>query len=384
MALAALMLSPPSAEARKKHRPANNIDITQSDKYASLIVNSATGEVLHKHNAYERRHPASLTKLMTTYLTLQAIKNKQFSFNTMLPVSSWAALPTRSPTKLWVKAGQKISVRDALDAIIVHSANDVSVVVAEAISGSEEAFAEKMTQTAYQLGMTNTVFKNSHGLHDPEQITTAADMAKLGIALRRDFPEFYHMFSKKSFVYKGVVINGHNRVLSRYRWADGLKTGYITASGFNLVTSASRPDGKIVAVVLGGPTAAARDNHMISLLDRGFSQLAQSKNSTHSTNLASSAQVNAFDVAEAELDYNPKPGNSAFDVLPANMMATNKNIGPQAKKKLSLAAAIPKNVKKLHSNTSGKQAVQASRKKNQKTLISASKPKKANAKRSKS
>ncbi|MDF3048033.1 MAG: penicillin-binding protein dacF [Candidatus Midichloriaceae bacterium] len=374
------MLSSSPAEARKKHQPVNNIDITRSEKYASLIVNSSTGEVLHKHNAHELRHPASLTKLMTTYLTLQAIKNKQLSFNTMLPVSSWAAVPSRSPTKLWLKAGQKISVRDALDAIIVQSANDASVVIAEAISGSEEAFADKMTQTAYQLGMTDTVFRNSHGLHDSDQVTTAADMAKLGIALRRDFPQYYHMFSKKSFVYKGVVINGHNRVLSKYRWADGLKTGYVAASGFNLVTSASRPEGRIVAVVLGGPTAATRDTHMISLLDKGFAKLAASKSFSQSNKVASNNKRGAFEVAEAELNTDIiKIKNSAFDVADASAL-----LGPQegktqiVKKKLNIAAAKPKNVKKVQPVATAKHAVQASQKKNPKTLVNVSKRKKAN------
>ncbi len=325
-------MDPSHAEAkRRSQKVSTNYDITQGARYASLVVNSLTGEVLHKHNADIQRHPASLTKLMTVYITFQAIKARSLSLNSQLPVSSWAALPTRPPTKLWLKAGQVISLRDALNAVIIHSANDASVVIAEAISGSEDAFAYKMTQTARQLGMKDTVFTNAHGLHDPEQVTTALDMAKLGIALRRDFPEFYPMFSKKSFVFKGSVINGHNRVLSRYRWADGLKTGYIAASGFNLVTSASRPEGVIVGVVLGGPSATVRDNHMISLLDMSFDKLAYGKtkaridNSNYAVNRASTYEpigANAFEMASIDQEQAETPNymqdtkhKSAFDTL---------------------------------------------------------------------
>jgi D-alanyl-D-alanine carboxypeptidase len=179
-----------------------------------------------------------------------------------------------------------ISLRDALYGVIVHSANDAAVVIAEAISGSEQAFAAKMTQTAMQLGMSNTVFRNASGLHNPTQVSTALDMAKLAIALRRDFPEFYPLFSKRSFIYKGAVINAHNMVLKRYRGADGLKTGYVTASGFNLVTSVTRPEGSIIGVVLGGPSVASRDNHMMALLDKGYSHLALNSHHAHKHQVA--------------------------------------------------------------------------------------------------
>ncbi len=252
-------------------------DITQSSKYASLVVNATTGEVLHRHNAEAKLHPASLTKMMTLYLVFQSIKSHKLSFNTSLPVSKFAA--SQPPLKLWLKPGQKVSLRDAVYGVILHSANDAAVVVAEAIAGSEQAFAVKMTQVARQLGMKDTVFRNASGLHNQEQVTTAVDMAKLGIALRRDFPDFYDLFSKRSFIFKGAVINGHNMVLKRYRGADGLKTGYVAASGFNLVTSANRPEGRIVGVVMGGPSIAARDSHMMALLDKGYTQLAMNSGS---------------------------------------------------------------------------------------------------------
>lgn len=371
-----LVIDPSHAEAKRRFKNAPiNYDITQGARYASLIVNSLTGEVLHKYNADVHRHPASLTKLMTVYITFQAIKSKKLSFNSQLPVSSWAALPTRSPTKLWLKAGQVISLRDALNGVIIHSANDASVVIAEAISGSEDAFAYKMTQTARQLGMKDTVFTNAHGLHDPQQVTTALDMAKLGIALRRDFPEFYPMFSKKSFIFRGSVINGHNRVLSRYRWADGLKTGYIAASGFNLVTSASRPEGVIVGVVLGGPSATARDNHMISLLDKGFGKLSDGKSNSQAYAVSSVTRydptiTNAFEVAsideeQAEATY------YAQDAKPISAFDSLSNGSDQLKQFSSELTSLEK-AKKNHSagmNFGKEQVKQASKSKQQKAPI---------------
>lgn len=168
-------------------------------------------------------------------------------------------------------------VRDAVLGLIIHSANDASVVLAEALAGTEANFANRMTEVAHQLGMTDTVFKNASGLPDSEQVTTAYDMAKLAIALRRDHPRFYPLFSRKSFKFRGSIISSHNRVLDRYEWADGIKTGYTQSSGFNLVTSTSRPDGKLVGVVLGGPSAAARDNHMIQLLEYGYSKVGKTQ-----------------------------------------------------------------------------------------------------------
>ncbi len=246
-----------------------------SRRYSSLVINASNGDVLYKHNADALVYPASLTKMMTVYVAFQNIKSHRLSLNTSLPVSRYAA--SKQPTKLWLKAGQKISLRDALYGVIVHSANDASVAIAEAICGTEEAFAIKMTNIARQLGMSNTVFYNSTGLHHSGQVTTAIDMAKLAIALRRDFPELYPMFSKHSFVYRGAVVNGHNRVLKRYRGADGLKTGYVSASGFNLVTSVNRPEGKVIGVVIGGSSRVMRDNHMIALLDQGYTSLSGSR-----------------------------------------------------------------------------------------------------------
>jgi D-alanyl-D-alanine carboxypeptidase len=385
--VSSLFIAPYQAEAKRRAKhpyKCINYDITQNPRYASLIVNSATGEVLHKHNADLKRHPASLTKMMTVYIAFQAIKANKLSLNSQLPVSSWAALPSRSPTKLWLKSGQTISLRDALNAVIIHSANDASVVVAEAISGSEDAFAYKMTQTARQLGMKDTVFMNSHGLHHPEQVTTAFDMAKLGIALRRDFPEFYHMFSKKSFVFKGSVINGHNRVLSRYRWADGLKTGYIAASGFNLVTSATRPEGRIVAVVLGGQTAAVRDNHMISLLDRGFDRIVSGKpnsnedmryyavnDETYYEDSGVINSTNAFEMAAVDttqLSEQSERSKNVFDSVPSAILA-EAPIKKSPQKIMLQRVDLQKRDKMVSAPSNSKKAIQASNKNKGKRVI---------------
>lgn len=306
---------PFDANAARKRYVNSGGDITQSPRYASIVVNANTGEVLSKYNENKPLHPASLTKMMTIYLAFQAIEKHALHLNQQVPVSAHAA--SKPPTRLNLKAGQTISVKDALLGMIIHSANDASVVIAEAIDGSEEAFAERMTRTARQLGMSNTTFMNAHGLHHLEQITTAADMAKLGIALRRDYPKYYPLFSKKSFIFRGNVITSHNRVMNRYTWADGLKTGFISASGFNLVSSASKPEGRIVAVVLGGHSARARDDHMIALLDRGFNKIAGKQPKTA---IAEAEQVQSKTEVAQTLT---RTGPTAFDVAEAQIFANH-------------------------------------------------------------
>lgn len=242
-----------------------------SSKYAALVVNADNGTILHQRNANALRYPASLTKMMTLYLAFDAIETGKLRPNMMLRVSSNAA--SQSPLKLGLRAGQQISVRDAMMGLIVKSANDASVVLAEAIAGSEWQFARQMTAKARELGMNNTTFKNASGLPNPQQVSTAVDLAKLGIALKRDYPDFFPMFSTTSFKFRGARIESHNRVVKNYRGATGLKTGYVNASGFNLITTATRNNVNLVGVVLGGVTAKKRDAHMISLLDNGFAKL---------------------------------------------------------------------------------------------------------------
>ncbi|WP_299231337.1 serine hydrolase [uncultured Halomonas sp.] len=237
-------------------------------RYAAIVVDVESGEILHAANAEETRYPASLTKMMTLYLLFEALEGRSLSLHHALPVSSYAA--SKPASKLYVKAGSTIPVETAIEALVIKSANDVAVVVAESLGGSEANFARMMTDKARELGMTRTTFRNPHGLPDANQTTTARDMATLSLRLMQDFPQYYHYFSRTSFDWKGKTITGHNRLLDNYAGADGLKTGFIRASGFNVATSAVRNGRRLVSVVMGGFTAASRDAHMADLLDRGF------------------------------------------------------------------------------------------------------------------
>lgn len=235
---------------------------------ASLVVDANSGDIIFQESANKLRYPASLTKMMTAYMVFDALKKGKLSMGQQLPVSQFAS--SRPRTNLALKAGNSIVTRDALNAIIVKSANDAAVVLAEAIGGDETSFSAMMNKKARELGMKNTTFVNASGLHDARQVTTAYDMARLAIALKRDFPEYYPLFSNTKFNFQGQTIAGHNRVTQNYKGADGLKTGFIRPSGFNLVTSAERGNARLVGVVLGGDTAQARDKRMMSLLDQAF------------------------------------------------------------------------------------------------------------------
>lgn len=242
----------------------------ESSKYAALVVNAETGAILHQRNASAQRYPASLTKMMTLYLTFDALEKGKIKMNTYLRASERAA--SQPPLGLDLQEGQQISVRDAINALVVKSANDVAVVLAEGVGGSEWQFARMMTAKARELGMSNTTFMNASGLHNPQQVTTAVDLAKLAIALQRDFPQYYSMMSTLRFTYKGVKYETHNRVTKNYPGATGGKTGYVNASGFNLVTTAKRGNMNLVGVVLGGVTYKKRDAQMVSLLNNAFAR----------------------------------------------------------------------------------------------------------------
>lgn len=239
-----------------------------SARYASLVIDEESGQVLHAANADTRRYPASLTKVMTLYMTFEALKSGQLSMDSKLPVSARAAgMP---PSKLGLRQGEHIAVRDAVLALVTRSANDAAVVVAEALAGTEINFAREMTKRAHALGMTNTTFRNASGLPNNGQISTARDMATLARRIRADHPEYMHLFTQQSFTYKGRTHRNHNNLLSRYAGTDGLKTGYINASGFNLVTTVERDGRRLIGVVFGGRTAQSRDQHMVKLLDTSF------------------------------------------------------------------------------------------------------------------
>ncbi|HSP57201.1 MAG TPA: D-alanyl-D-alanine carboxypeptidase [Halomonas sp.] len=237
-------------------------------RYAGIVIDADSQEILYAENADKLRYPASLTKMMTLYLLFEAVEAGRLSMNQPLPVSSAAA--AMPATKLWLKHGDSIPVETALQALVVRSANDVAVVVAEALGGSESYFAGMMTDKARELGMKDTVFRNASGLPNAGQVTTARDMVVLSRRLMQDFPQYYPYFSTQAFSWRGQTHTGHNRLLKTYPGADGLKTGFIRASGFNVATSAVRDGRRLLTVVMGGFTAASRDEHTADLLNRSF------------------------------------------------------------------------------------------------------------------
>lgn len=237
-------------------------------KFAALMIDAATGTVLHDEMADQARYPASLTKIMALYIAFDELDAGRLSRNDRITVSARAA--AQPPSKLGVRPGDTLSVDEALNALAVKSANDIAVALAEHIAGSEEAFARRMTAKAQALGMTNTQFRNASGLPDNRQVTTANDMAVLAQAVLRDHPHHYPLFSRQSFTFRGQIYTGHNRANQRISGADGLKTGYINASGFNLVTSAQRDGRRLIGVVMGGRTTSSRDAYMAELFDRSF------------------------------------------------------------------------------------------------------------------
>jgi D-alanyl-D-alanine carboxypeptidase len=263
-----------------------------SGKTAYLIVDATSGREISSDQADELRHPASLTKLMTIYLTFSALDSGRLALADSLPVSSNAL--NAPPTKMGLTPGGSVSVRDATMALVTRSANDAAVVLAEALGGDEANFARLMTQRARQLGMTSTVFRNASGLPHREQVTTARDQARLANALMREYPHYYAVFAVQSYTYRGRPLENHNRMLGSYEGADGLKTGYTAASGFNLVMSAMRDNRRLIGVVMGGESASRRDRQMADLMDRGFAS-AQSMGLSPWTSIRkpSSARYNA-------------------------------------------------------------------------------------------
>ncbi len=237
-------------------------------RYADIVIDAETGRILHETNGTALRHPASLTKMMTLYLTFQAIENSVLRLDTSLPVSSLAA--GQAPSKLGLRAGQSVRAYDAIMGLVTESANDAAFVLAEALGGSADNFAKMMSDQARTLGMRGTVFRNPNGLPNDEQVTTARDMAILGHALIAHYPGFYSYFGRESFTYNGRVYRNHNHLMERYEGMDGIKTGYIRASGFNLVASAVRNNRRLIAAIFGGTSAPARDRAMEALLDQAF------------------------------------------------------------------------------------------------------------------
>ena len=246
-----------------------SVQMAQAAPYAAVVVDARTGEVLHARNADARLHPASLTKMMTLYVVFDAVERGEISLNKKIKISRFAA--SEPPSKLGLKPGQRIALRYLIRAAAVKSANDAATALGEAISGSEKEFAKRMTRTARKLGMKNTTFKNAHGLTQKGHLSTARDMTLLGRRLFFDFPDYYNLFSRKS-TYAGVrdVANTNRKLLAAYKGADGIKTGYTSAAGFNLVASAERGSKRVIATVFGGKTSSWRNARVAELLDMGF------------------------------------------------------------------------------------------------------------------
>jgi D-alanyl-D-alanine carboxypeptidase len=231
---------------------------------SSIVVDANSGKTLQESNADSQRHPASLTKVMTLYLLFERLDSGKMKLSSTMPVSEHAS--EQAPTKLGLKPGQNLVVEDAIRGIVTRSANDAAVVIAEAIGGDEESFAKMMTAKAHALGMAHTTYVNASGLPDDDQITTARDQATLGRAIQDRYPRYYHYFSLASFTFRGEEIRNHDHLLGQYG-VDGIKTGYTRSSGFNLITSLHHDGRHVVAVVLGGSSAHARDAHMRELIE---------------------------------------------------------------------------------------------------------------------
>ncbi|MDC3082962.1 D-alanyl-D-alanine carboxypeptidase [Pelagibacteraceae bacterium] len=240
-------------------------------KKAAIVIDFDTEVVLFEINADTRNYPASLTKIMTLYIVFDYIKKRKLSYDSQLSVSSVAA--SRSPSKLYLEEGSSIKVRDAVNALIIKSANDVATVVAENISGTEKEFAKLMNQYATNLGMRSTTFKNASGLPNKAQLTTARDIAKLSHALISNFPNEYKLFSNTKFSYKGKTYKTHNKLMLNYEGADGIKTGYIKASGFQLAFSAVRDNKRLIGIIFGGDTGSQRNKSLKIIMDKEFAEL---------------------------------------------------------------------------------------------------------------
>ncbi len=245
-------------------------------KYAAIVVDANSGEVLYARRADSPRYPASITKVMTLYLAFEALASGKLKTSDTIVISPRAA--AQPPSKLGLSAGQVITVDDAMRALAIKSANDIAVALAEKIGGTESRFAALMTLRAQELGMTNTRFVNASGLPDSRQLSSARDIAILSRAVMRDYPQYYSYFSQRQWVFRGRAMNNHNGLLHKMPGVDGLKTGFTNASGYNLAASAVRDGRRLIAVVLGGTSNAQRDNNVAQLLNTGFDVVRRRRN----------------------------------------------------------------------------------------------------------
>lgn len=262
----AICVTPADAARKKRHASTG-----ENNKYAAFVIDASTGQVLHQSNADKALYPASLTKIMTLLLVFEALDQGKFSLNDRIHISQHAA--SMPPSKIGLKPGSSIRVKDAIYAVVTKSANDVAAALGEKVAGSESRFATMMTAKAQELGMTRTRFTNASGLHNPSQKSSARDMAKLARYVITNYPDYYRFYSTKSFTYAGHTYQNHNHLMKTYRGMDGMKTGYTNPAGFNLVASAVRNNHRVIGVVFGGRSTQSRNDHMASLLDNAFAKI---------------------------------------------------------------------------------------------------------------
>ncbi len=329
-----------------------------ADKAAAMVIDANTGRVLHDNAGSAPRYPASLTKMMTLYLAFETIDAGRISFATPLTVSERAA--AAAPSKLGLDAGSEILLRDAVKALIVKSANDMAIAIAEKISGSEGAFAALMTKRARQLGMRDTTFRNASGLPDPEQVTTARDMLTLAMRLQDDFPQHYRLFATRTFSYGGKTYRSHNALLGRFAGVDGIKTGYTRASGFNLVSSYQAGGKHVVAAVFGGVSAGLRDAHMRMLLARAIEKASTERTRKAGPQLVADAKPAKRPAPKpvTKPDPAPKPRPAAVAVAEAEPVAADgvspapvSDVAPAAAPEPRIAIAKVKTVSVLAAPT---------------------------------
>jgi D-alanyl-D-alanine carboxypeptidase len=302
------------------------LEVIAKPRFSAIAVDARTGAVLFSKDPDGITHPASLTKVMTLYILFSELKAGRVKLDTQFSVSRAAS--AKAPSKLGLKPGQTIRVEDAIKGLVTRSANDAAAVIAENLAPSERDFAARMTRTAHSLGMSRTVFRNASGLPDPAQVTTARDIATLSLRIQRDFPEYYPYFRLTSFVYNGKVIRTHNRMLGRYPGLDGIKTGYVAASGFNLASSARHGDKRIIGVVMGASSTGSRNAYMTRMLDAAFPDCKDG------TMLASAIEGVSPKTAEPD----PEPEKQVADAEDA-ASATVPPPKPKKKPRVKLAKA---------------------------------------------
>ncbi|WP_027548138.1 D-alanyl-D-alanine carboxypeptidase [Bradyrhizobium sp. WSM2254] len=333
----AVIFTTDAAEARRHrrhyahHRVQRDVSESSSPKFASIIIDGNSGSVLQATSPDGIRHPASLTKIMTLYLLFERLESGKMKLDTEMPVSQHAA--DQDPTKLNLRAGQTIRVEDAIKGLVTRSANDAAVVIAEAIAGDEDDFAQMMTRKARSLGMSKTVYRNANGLPNDEQVTTARDQATLGRAIQERFPRYYRYFATSTFNWRGQSIRNHNHLLGSVEGVDGIKTGYTRASGFNLVSSMRRGNRHLIGVVLGGRSGGSRDAIMRNLLAENLE-----KGATTHTVTAVTERIGS-DAAAEVADASDTPARTAPQAQAAAAPAPEATPSRLASRLSALAAA---------------------------------------------